>query len=116
MSLAIRTRLYAARAISAQRPLQRLGRVEVGETLEGDLRLNLQQGVASVETLQAAVAHCGQARDFATGGILEGMTVHQAEDIDWLETQLETIRQIGIERVSGAPDQERGVRASARAY
>ena len=101
MSLAIRTRLYAARAISAQRPLQRLGRVEVGETMEGDLRLNLQQGVASVETLQAAVAHCGQARDFATGGILEGMTVHQAEDIDWLETQLETIRQIGIEEYLG---------------
>ena len=62
MSLAIRTRLYAARAISAQRPLQRLGRVEVGETLEGDLRLNLQQGVASVETLATSASakanHC----------------------------------------------------------
>ena len=74
--------------------------------MEGDLRLNLQQGVASVETLQAAVAHCGQARDFATGGILEGMTVHQAEDIDWLETQLETIRQIGIDRVSEIKKEE----------
>ena len=81
--------------------LQRLGRVEIGETVEEDLRLNLQQGVASVETLQAAVAHCGLAQDFATGGILEGMTVHQAEDIDWLETQLETIRQIGIEEYLG---------------
>ena len=81
--------------------LQRLGRVEVGETVEEDLRLNLQQGVASVETLQAAVAHCGLAQDFATGGILEGMTVHQAEDIDWLETQLDTIRQIGSKSIWG---------------
>ena len=81
--------------------VQRLGRVEVGESVEEDLRLNLQQEVASAETLEAAVAHCGQAQDFATRGILEQMMIHQAGDIDWLETQLETISQIGIEEYLG---------------
>lgn len=77
--------------------LQRLGRVEVGESAEEHLRLDLEQEQGSGGTLREAVAHCAQVGDFGTRALLEGFLVNQAKDIDWLETQLETIKQVGIQ-------------------
>ena len=35
--------------------------------------------------------------DYTTRGILEEMVRDEEEHLDWLQTQLETIRQIGLE-------------------
>ena len=77
--------------------LQRLGQVRVGESAEENLRLALELENTAVGTYAEAIAHCAQQADFTTRGILEGMLREEEEQVDWLETQLESIRQIGIE-------------------
>jgi bacterioferritin len=77
--------------------LQRLGSVRVGETAHEDLQLDLQQEIDAVALLTEAIAHCAQVEDFTTRGILEEMVSDEETHVDWLETQLEIIRQIGIE-------------------
>ena len=44
-----------------------------------------------------AISHCAQVGDYTTRGILEEMVRDEEEHIDWLETQLETIDQVGLE-------------------
>ncbi len=77
--------------------LQRLGTVRVGENAQEDLQLNLESERNAVATFTTAIAHCAQVGDYTTRGILEEMVRDEEEHIDWLETQLETIRQIGLE-------------------
>jgi bacterioferritin len=77
--------------------LQRLGAVKVGENVEENLRLALELEQAAVQTYTDAIAHCAQQGDFTTRGMLEEMVRGEEEQVDWLETQLETIRQVGVE-------------------
>jgi bacterioferritin len=77
--------------------LQRLGAVRVGETVPEDLRLDSEQEQAAVGTYAEAINHCAQVGDYTTRGILEEMVRDEEEHIDWLETQLETIAQVGLE-------------------
>ena len=77
--------------------LQRMGTVRVGENVPEHLELDLQIEHQAVETLAEAIAHCTQVGDYTTRGILEEMIQGEDEDIDWLETQLETIKQVGLE-------------------
>jgi bacterioferritin len=77
--------------------LQRLGNVRVGETAHEDLQIDLQLEVDAVSLLNEAVGHCAQVGDFTTRNILEEMVRDEETHVDWIETQLETIRQIGIE-------------------
>ena len=77
--------------------LQRLNQVMVGETVQEDLELNLQAELNAVAALTDAISHCAAVQDFNTRGILEGMIHDEEEHVDWLETQLETIRFIGVD-------------------
>ena len=51
----------------------------------------------AVATLTEAIGHCTQAGDFTTRNILEEMVRDEEGHVDWLETQLETIAQVGLE-------------------
>jgi bacterioferritin len=77
--------------------LQRLGTVSVGEAVQEDLQLDAQQERAAIATLTEAIAHCARVEDFTTRAKLEEMVKGEEEQLDWLETQLESIRQVGIE-------------------
>ena len=77
--------------------LQRLGSIKVGESVAENLQLDLDSEVSALETLAEAIAHCEQVGDFGTREILEDMVREEEEHVDWLETQQETIRQVGIE-------------------
>jgi len=77
--------------------LQRLGTVRVGETVAEHLQLDARQETDAVATLTEAIAHCAQAGDFTTRNILEEMVRDEEGHVDWLETQLETIAQVGLE-------------------
>ena len=48
--------------------------------------------------LRKAIAHCAKVGDFTTRHILEHMIVDTEEHIDWFETQLRVIKQVGAER------------------
>ncbi len=77
--------------------LQRLGQVMVGESVREDLDVDLASEIAAVETLREAITHCASVGDYTTRNILEHMVRSEEEHIDWLETQLETINQVGME-------------------
>ena len=78
--------------------LQRLGAVKVGESVEEDLQLDLASETEALETIEEAVAHCERVGDVGTREMLEDMAREEEEHVDWLETQIETIRQVGVER------------------
>ena len=77
--------------------LQRLGQVMVGESVREDLDLDLAAEIAAVETLREAITHCASVGDYTTRNILEQMVRSEEEHIDWIETQMETINQVGLE-------------------
>ena len=77
--------------------LQRLNQVMVGESVMEDLELDLQAEMSAVSALADAIGHCEQVQDYTTRGILQEMIRSEEEHVDWLETQLETIKIIGID-------------------
>ena len=77
--------------------VQRLGAVKIGESVEENIGLGLEAEKAALEALAEAIAHCERVGDFGTREILEDMVREEEEHVDWLETQQETIRQVGIE-------------------
>lgn len=77
--------------------MQRLGQVLVGEAVPEQIQLTLQQERRAVTTLREAITHCAQVGDYTTRNKLEEMVREEEGHIDWLETQLATIRQVGVE-------------------
>ena len=76
--------------------LQRLGPLRVGETVEEQFESDLQLEYAAVERLNRAVELCVAKSDNGTREILADMLVSEENHLDWLETQLTTIEQIGL--------------------
>ncbi len=77
--------------------VQRIGQVKIGLSVHEDLQLDLETEVAALEMLSEAVAHCERVGDFGTRELLEDMVRDEEEHVDWFETQMETIKQVGIE-------------------
>jgi bacterioferritin len=76
---------------------QRLFSVRVGETVPEQFQLDLQTERESVTRLNDGIATCVGAGDNGTRELLAHILVDEEEHADWLETQLEAIRQIGVE-------------------
>lgn len=77
--------------------LQRLGTVNVGQTVPDQFKNDLKLEMDDLALLREAITHCAKVGDFTTRHKLEDMSVDTEEHIDWLETQLETIKQVGLE-------------------
>jgi bacterioferritin len=77
--------------------LQRLGTVRAGENPAEHLNLDLQLELQAINTFTEAIAHCAQVGDYATRNILEEMTRDENDHVDWLETQIELIKQLGMD-------------------
>jgi bacterioferritin len=78
--------------------MQRLYPVRVGETVDEQLQLDKELEYAAVDRLNKGIAVCVAKGDNGTRELLAGILVSEEDHIDWLETQQETIRQIGLER------------------
>ncbi len=76
--------------------LQRLYKLNVGETVDEQFQSDLALEYAAVERLNKGIQLATTAGDNATRALLEKILVSEEEHIDWLETQIETIRQIGL--------------------
>jgi bacterioferritin len=77
--------------------LQRLGTIKVGETVLEDLRLDADVERSAIGTLTEAIKHCAEVGDYTTRGMLEEMIAGEEQQLDWLETQQQTIGQVGLE-------------------
>jgi bacterioferritin len=75
--------------------LQRLNPIKVGETVPEQYEVDLALEYVAVKRLNDGIASCVAAGDNTTRALLEEILVSEEEHVDWLETQIETIRQIG---------------------
>ena len=76
--------------------LQRLNDLRIGENVEEHLRGDLELELAQDALLTEAIEHCSRVGDYTTRTILERKIEEEKEHIDWVETELETIRQVGL--------------------
>lgn len=77
--------------------LQRLNQLRVGQNVPELLQAGLESEHAAVEFLRGAIEHCARVGDFTTRALFEAMIRDEEQHVDWFETQLEAIRQIGTE-------------------
>ena len=77
--------------------LQALNKLMIGENptemLECDLKLELD----AIPQLRDAIAYCESVADYVTRELLEDILESEEEHVDWLETQLGLIKQVGVE-------------------
>jgi bacterioferritin len=77
--------------------LQRLGSVTVGETVAEQFDLDLAVEVAAVERYNRGIALAVDKGDNGTRELLERRLLGEESHADWLESQIELIRQVGLE-------------------
>ncbi len=77
--------------------MQRLGTVHVGETVPEQFEVDLRSEKEMLAMLTEGIAHCAKVGDYTTRHMLEEMAKDVDEHIDWIETQQETMKQVGLE-------------------
>jgi bacterioferritin len=75
--------------------LQRLGVVQVGETVVEKLKLALQLETEAIVRLQAGISTCVDEGDNGSRMVLESILTGEEEHADWLESQLDLVGQMG---------------------
>jgi bacterioferritin len=77
--------------------VQRLGNITIGESVPEMHRLDLALEQAAVKRLNDGVEICGASGDNGTRALLEKILESEEEHVEWLEAQLELIKQVGAE-------------------
>lgn len=75
--------------------LQRYGKLHVGETVREQLESDLQLEYSAIAFLNQGIDAARKAGDNATEELMTTILVGEETHTDWIETQLELIRQIG---------------------
>jgi bacterioferritin len=78
--------------------LQRMNPIKVGEDPIEQHRVDLQIELEAVARLNKAIALCRDKNDGGTRELLERILKGEEESIDWLESQLHVVEDIGRER------------------
>ena len=86
--------------------MQRLGTVQVGETVPEQFKADLKSEQEMLKILSDGVAHCVKVGDYTTRHMLEDMVKDTDAHIDWIETQLSLIRQVGEQNYLAAQIRE----------
>lgn len=76
--------------------LQDLGKLTIGETVPEILQADLALERAAQQTIKDGIVVCEAARDFVSRGLLAQILDDTEEHIDFLETQLDLIEQVGL--------------------
>ena len=77
--------------------LQDLGKLYIGETVEEILQCDMKLEDIAVPMYRDAVAHCEKVRDYGTRDILQAILIEEENHVDFLETQFDLIKQMGIQ-------------------
>ncbi len=77
--------------------LQDLHKLKVGENVPEMFQCDLAVETNNRGMLQEAVAHCESVRDYVSRQILDSILEDTEEHIDWIETQIELVRTVGLE-------------------
>ena len=77
--------------------LQDLGKLMIGENVEEVIRCDLKLEERSLPDLKAAIAQAESVKDYGSREIYVRILESEEEHIDWLQTQLRLIEQMGIQ-------------------
>ncbi|WP_129645552.1 bacterioferritin [Peristeroidobacter agariperforans] len=77
--------------------LQDLGKLLIGENVEEALNCDLKLEMQAHPDLRQAIADCEQVSDYVSRELFEDILESEEEHIDWLETQLDLIKRVGIQ-------------------
>ena len=77
--------------------LQDLDKLLIGENVKEVLECDLKAETKALGDLREAIAYTETVRDYASRDLLQDILTHEEESIDFIETQVDLIKQIGIE-------------------
>ncbi len=75
--------------------LQRLGKLNIGTTVVEMLKNDLAIEAVAIPLLNRSIETCRQSGDNGSEQLLKNILVSEEEHVDWLEAQLEQIKQLG---------------------
>jgi len=75
--------------------LQRMGKVNVGETVPEQFKLDLELERGALERLNKGIELCRASLDDGSRVLLEKILVSEEDHVEWLEAQISLIGQVG---------------------
>lgn len=77
--------------------LQALGKLNIGENVREQLQSDLALEMEAMQRLKDGIKLCLDCNDTGSRELLEHILVSEEEHIDWIESQLHMIGEVGIE-------------------
>lgn len=77
--------------------LQDLGKLMIGENIQEMLECDLKLEHQAIPDLRSGIAYCEKAQDYVTREIFTDILASEEEHVDWLETNLQLIKKMGLE-------------------
>jgi len=77
--------------------LQDLGKLMIGENVKEVISCDLSLEMMSYPELKLAITHCENVKDYGSRELFVHILESEEEHIDWLQTQLRLIEQMGIQ-------------------
>jgi bacterioferritin len=76
--------------------VQRLGKITIGENVPEMFKVDHALEMDAVKRLNAGIEACRQADDNNSRHLLEEVLEDEEDHIDWIESQLDLIEQVGV--------------------
>lgn len=86
--------------------VQRLGKVNIGETIEEVFKSDYALEIEALPRLNAAIELCREVGDNNTRQLIEEILHDEEEHVDWLEAQTSLIEQVGLQNYLAAQIKE----------
>src|SRR5512142_567667 len=77
--------------------LQKLGKINIGQTVDEQLRVDLDLEKMAIPVLNKGIELCRAEPDNGTADLLEDILEDEEEHANWLEAQLTLIQQAGLQ-------------------
>jgi len=77
--------------------MQDIGKLRIGENAREMIECDLKLELDALPELKDAIEYCEGVRDFVSRELFDSILESEEEHVDWLETQLTLIGQMGIE-------------------
>ena len=77
--------------------LQDLNKLLIGENVQEMIECDLKLELTAHKDLKEAIVYCETVQDYTSRALFRHILDSEEEHIDWLETQLEQISQMGIQ-------------------
>ena len=91
--------------------LQDLGKLYIGETVQEILECDMKLEDIGLPIYRDGIEHAEKVRDYGTRDLLQAILIDEEEHVDYLETQFDLIKQVGIQnyiQLQSAPADEAG--------